>query len=96
MKKRLWSVFTEDMNSCYFTGDSHVERHHIFGGTYKGASEKKGFMIPLRPDMHPNGVFFDKRFGDIDLKLKQMAQTYYELHYGTRQEFIAEFGKSRL
>ena len=96
MRKRLWSVFTEDMDSCYFTGSSRVERHHIFGGAYKGASEKRGFIIPLRPDMHPNGACFDKTYQNIDLQLKQMAQTYYELHYGTRKEFIAEFGKSRL
>lgn len=96
MKKRLWSVFTDDMDSCYFTGASRVERHHIFGGSYKKASEKRGFVIPLRPDLHPNGVFFDKRYKDLDSRLKEMAQAYYESHYGTREDFIAEFGKSRL
>ena len=30
MAKRLWSVFTDDMDHCYFTGSSMVERHHIF------------------------------------------------------------------
>lgn len=30
--KRLWSVFTDDMDHCYFTGSAPVERHHIFGG----------------------------------------------------------------
>ena len=30
MAKRLWSVFTEDMDHCYFTGSPVVERHHIF------------------------------------------------------------------
>ena len=28
--KRLWSVFTNDMDHCYFTGIAPVERHHIF------------------------------------------------------------------
>lgn len=33
---------------------------------------------------------------DIDLKLKQMAQTYFEEHYGTRKKFREVFGKSWL
>ena len=32
----------------------------------------------------------------LDLKLKQMAQTYFEEHNGTREEFIEIFGKSWL
>ena len=96
MSKKLRSVFTNDMDHCYYTGSNIVERHHIFGGPYKKKSEKRGFIIPLRPDLHPNGVHFRKQEWDVDLTLKQMAQTYYEEHYGTREEFIAEFGKSRL
>lgn len=30
--KRLWSIFTEDMDSCMFTGAMPVERHHVFEG----------------------------------------------------------------
>ena len=96
MAKRLWSVFTDDMDHCFFTGYPGVERHHIFGSSRKEASEKRGFVIPLRPDLHPNGVMFDRRNKDIDSRLKQMAQTYYEEHYGSRAEFIKEFGKSYL
>lgn len=36
MGKRLWSVFTDDMDHCYFTGSPYVERHHIF-------ESRKGF-----------------------------------------------------
>lgn len=98
MAKRLWSVFTEDMDHCYFTGSNVVERHHIFGAAYKKKSEIYGFIIPLRPDIHPNGASFNppSGFEDIDLKLKQMAQTYYEEHHGSREEFRRLFGKSRL
>lgn len=32
MAKKLWSVFTDDMDHCYFTGSPYVERHHIFEG----------------------------------------------------------------
>ena len=94
--KRLFSVFTDDMDHCYFTGYAPVERHHIFGGSKKEASEKYGFICPLRPDLHPNGVFAGPEAKSVDLKLKTMAQTYFEEHYGTREEFRQIFGKSYL
>lgn len=99
MAKRLKSVFTDDMDHCMFTGSSPVERHHIFynmGGGMKKKCEKYGFIAPLRPDLHPNGVYAGKDAKDVDLKLKTMAQSYYEEHYGTREEFIKEFKKSYL
>ena len=94
--KKLWSVFTDDMDHCYFTGTSPVERHHIFGGSSKAASEKYGFVIPLRPDLHPNGVHAGPHSKEIDTKLKQMAQEYFEANYGTRDDFRRIFGKSYL
>ena len=94
--KKLWSVFTNDMDACIFTGSTTVERHHIFGGACRAKSEEYGFVVPLRPDLHPNGVFAGKNAKDIDLKLKQMAQTYWEENIGTRDEFRKVFRKSYL
>ena len=94
--KRLHSVFTDDMDHCMFTGYAPVERHHIFGGANKWLSEKYGFIAPLRPDLHPNGVFAGKDAKSVDLALKTKAQTYYEEHYGSREDFIREFGRSYL
>lgn len=94
--KRLWSVFTDDMDHCYFTGTAPVERHHIWGGSNRKNSEKYGFVIPLRPDLHPNGAQAGKNAVEIDLELKQMAQEYFEKYYGTREDFRRIFGKSVL
>lgn len=94
--KKLTSVFTDNMDCCIYTGSYIVERHHIFGGSNRKKSEKYGFVVPLRPDFHPNGVRFNRKNGDIDTKLKTMAQTYYEEHIGSREEFRKEFGKSWL
>lgn len=94
--KKLTSVFTDNMDCCIFTGSYIVERHHIFGGANRKRSEKYGFVVPLRPDLHPNGVCFDRRNGDIDKELKKMAQTYYESNIGTREQFRKEFGRSWL
>lgn len=99
MAKRLKSVFTDDMDHCMFTGSPQVERHHIFyskAGNMRKLCEKYGFIAPLRPDLHPNGVFAGKDAKTIDIKLKKMAQAYYEEHYGTREDFRREFGKSYL
>lgn len=100
MAKKLWSAFTNDMDHCYFTGSPYVERHHIFEGRqgYKKKSEYRGFVIPLRYDLHPNGANFrpTPENKQIDGKIKRMAQEYYEEHYGTRDEFRQEFGKSYL
>lgn len=97
MAKLLTSVFTDDMDHCIFTGSPYVERHHIFGGSNKKRSEKYGFVVPLRYDLHPNGVRADMRYAkEIDTYLKQMAQRYFEEHYGTREEFMEIFGRSYL
>ena len=94
--KKLHSVFTDDMDHCYFTGHAPVERHHIFGASNRENSEKRGFVVPLRPDLHPNGASAGKDAKKVDEVLKEMAQRYYESNYGTREDFIQEFGKSVL
>lgn len=94
--KKLTSVFTDDMDHCYYTGSSYVERHHIFGGANRTRSEKYGFVIPLRPDLHPNGTQAGQAAKIVDTRLKQMAQEYFEKNHGTRADFIKEFGKSYL
>ena len=94
--KKLWSCFTDDMDHCYYTGSAPVERHHIFGGSNRRNSEKFGFVIPLRPDLHPNGVHAGNGAHQMDINLKQMAQRHFETYYGSRKDFIRVFGKSWL
>ena len=97
MAKRLTSVFTDNMDTCIFTGSPYVERHHIYGNSSKKASERYGYIVPLRYDLHPNGVRADRRYAkDIDTYLKQMAQKDYEEKHGSREDFIREFGRSYL
>ena len=84
------------MDHCIFTGYTPVERHHIFGGANRKKSEKRNFVVPLRPDLHPNGVNAGKHAKAVDLYLKDMAQRYYEEHIGTREEFMSEFGRNYL
>ena len=96
MAKRLWSVLTDNMDVCMFTGSAPVERHHVYGGTNRGRSEKYGYIAPLRPDLHPNGASVGELGKDVDLVLKQRCQRHYEEFHGAREDFIKEFGRSWL
>lgn len=96
--KKLTSVFTSDMDRCYFTGSPVVERHHVFGGPLRKKSEKYGFVVPLHPYLHPNGVHFKRTPENlkIDRKLKVMCQEYYEEHIGSREDWMREFYENYL
>lgn len=80
---------------CSTTLDLHS--HHIFmGSSNRKQSEKYGLKVWLcayHHNMSNEGVHFNKK---LDLALKTRAQAYYEKHYGTREQFIKEFGRSWL
>ncbi|MGC4018370.1 MAG: phosphoenolpyruvate carboxykinase [Muricomes sp.] len=92
------SVFTNDMEHCYFTGTPYCHRHHIFYGSRKKLSEDYDFIIPIADYLHENfpGSVHDNPNHGLDLKLKQMAQAYFEENIGTRDKFRSIFGKSWL
>lgn len=93
---KLFSVLTDDLDRCVITGSCHVERHHVLNGSNRKLSEKYGFIIPLRPDWHnmtPYSVHMNQK---LDEQFKRQAQMYYEAHYGSRDDFRREFGKSYL
>lgn len=76
-----------------YTGQYGVERHHIFHHT-KGEhklSEQYGFIAPLRPDLHPNGVHRGKHAGEIDKDLRRRCKEYYIAYYGSEEDFRREF-----
>ena len=82
------------------TGSYDVERHHIFHHTSqeRDRCEELGFIAPLKRDLHQNGPDSVHRNpnGTLDLTLKRMCQFYYEEHYGTREQFMHEFGRNYL
>lgn len=94
----IWSVFTDDLSRCIITGSPNVHLHHIYPGTRRKQSERYGFVVPLRCDLHEFGKdsVHENPNAGLDLKLKQMAQEYWESHYGNRQAFIETFGKNYL
>lgn len=91
IKMEPWEY--EDM--CVVCGDPfHLERHHIFHGFgRRKKSEEYGYVIPLCHKHHTGreGIHFKR---DLDLAWMQAAQRHFEEHYGSREDFIKEFGKS--
>lgn len=99
MGRNLRSVLTNDLQHCYVTGSCNVALHHVFPGTgRRRLCDKYGFVVPLEPALHNMSgisVHSNPNTG-LDLELKQKCQSFFEEHYGSREEFIEVFGKSYL
>lgn len=99
MAKKLWSIFTDDMDACIVThAMTSIERHHIFEGMqgFKKKSEEFGFVVPLHSSVHPNGAYrTDDNWKELDHWLKRKCQEYFieVAHLGSRQDWYDIFGK---
>jgi len=84
---------------CFICGaQTNLHDHHIiYGVANRKKSEKYGLKCFLCYEHHEGntGVHHNPN-KSYDLYLKQTAQEYYEEHYGSREDFIREFGKSFL
>ena len=85
---------------CIFCGVRvGLHRHHcLYGSSNRKNAERRGFVVYLCREHHTTGTNAVHRNpnGTLDIQLKMMCQKYYEKHYGTRQEFIQEFGRNYL
>lgn len=97
MAKKLWSIFTDDLSTCYVTGyTSGIEVHHIFESRmgFKKKSEELGYVVPLHKSIHPNGAFLtDSNWMRLDHELKRKCQEHFMEHGGTRTEWYEMFGR---
>lgn len=99
MEKKLFSVLQDDLSVCFVTGSPNVAVHHIFPGKgRRKRCEKYGFVVSLEPRWHNMSSYSVHAVPNagLDLALKQKSQKYFEERYGTRKEFIHEFGKNYL
>lgn len=97
-KYKYFSIFTENLDTCIITGDTKaagadIHVHHIFGAARKAAAEKHGFIIPLRADWHDLERYSIHQDRQLDLEYKRACEKYWLANIGTKEEFIAEFGK---
>lgn len=81
------------MDHCIYTGIYGVERHHVFSHTHneRMLCEKYGFIAPLIPVLHPNGVNAGKDAAKVDKDIRRRCKEYYLEHYGTEEQFREEF-----
>lgn len=82
---------------CFVCGATQaLEEHHIFGGANRAKSERYGLKVRLCHWHHnepPEGAHFNS---ELNERLKQIGQRAFEARFGTRTEFMKEFGKNWL
>ena len=83
------------MRRCYLCGSyRNIEKHHVFSGPYRKASEKHRMTVDLCASCHrgPQGVHQN---AELNRRLKAGFQGKFEETH-TRQEFRQVFGKNYL
>lgn len=89
----------QDGKYCYLTGyeGENLHKHHIFFGVgQREISEKMGFWVYLRTDLHEAEYGVHGRDGhELDLRLKRECQRKYEATH-SREEFMNLIGRNYL
>lgn len=80
---------------CVVCGSPYVQKHHILFGNKRKAADIRGYILPLCVEHHTGGNGIHRNRG-MQLYWMQLAQQHYERHFGSRSDFITEFGKSYL
>lgn len=82
---------------CYVTHRTDgLQRHHVIYGTAnRRKSDKYGLTVWLRPEWHTGQTGVHGGNKELDLKLKQLAQTEFEKVYG-HEKWMNVFGRNYL
>lgn len=93
LEKNRRSVFYDDLSVCCYCGSTYqMTKHEIFEGRNRQNSMKYGFVLPLCLRCHrqlQEDINFNKEW-----QIK--AQTYFEKHIGTQQDFLDIFRRNYL
>ena len=86
------SIMQED-RECFISGyRGALDKHHIYAGSCRKASEKYGCWVWLRHDIH---MELHDRNKTLDKLLRRTCQERFEETY-SREMFMEIFGKSYL
>lgn len=81
---------------CYICGSTQwIERHHIFPGANRKASDRFGMVVDLCHYCHnepPNGIHHNR---ENELRLKREFQALFEAEHG-HEAFMQVFGRNYL
>ena len=81
-----------DNNNIYWPD---LERHHVFGGSNRTASEAEGLTVYLCPRHHRTGPAGVHNSRKTDLIVKGYAEAAWEQNH-TPEEFREKFGRNYL
>ena len=98
MKKNKSVFIGDSLDKCYLCGAwkssyTTIEEHHVFGGSCRKASDRRGLLVHICSDCHHALHNGDQETVDY---LHQRGQMIYEEKMGTRKQFIDEFIRSYL
>lgn len=87
----------QDERKCIVTGCTEgLDCHHIYFGPLRQVSERMGFKVWLRHDVHMMLHARQKPFQNLDRELKRACQEAFEAMGHTRREFMAIIGRNYL
>jgi len=92
LERKRFSVFTDNMDKCYFCENPRMDKHEIYRGKNRANSMKYGFVLPMcryHHDKYQENVEFNDFW-------HRKGQKYYEDNIGSREEFLAKFRKNYL
>lgn len=86
---------------CFLCGrngaDDPLEHHHCMSGPNRKLADEDGLWVWLCGNRcHRNGPEAVHRNPATDLFIREEAQRAWESTYGTREEFMARYGKNYL
>lgn len=87
----------QDHKECYVTGCSKgLHKHHIYGGANRDTSERMGFWVWLKWNVHMDLHDHRHPFETLQQDLREECQRRFEEMGGTREEFMRLIGRSYL
>lgn len=94
------SILQDNEDSCYLCGctNESLDRHEVFFGASREKSKRLGLWVSIcHSKCHIFGNMSVHKNGDINLLLKQEAQSKAMAYYGfSEKDFRREFYKSYL
>ncbi len=93
LERNRFSLFTDDLNSCFICGNKKDHLHEIFSGRNRQNSMRYGLVLPICSDCH---MMYqnDPMFNEFWHKKAQLK--FMEYYKKSKEEFLEIFKKNFL